>query len=286
MSGIPFEITRGPAFSPTQSRWWRVLVVRISFVLLFALLSPIYYANRLEFLIRKKRNPLYHSRIVRLMERFPLLYELAQVVENFPVWDRIYEAMPSFSGTVLQVGCGTGLLNRFLRHRTDIRLTNLDPNLNALRMGVRLRRYSSYVCGYIDRDTQLEARSFDAIVFPQSFHHIRNHKKAFAECDRLLRPGGSVIIADSVVLQDATHNSASTQRFKAGGYRGNSSIDGVIWRFTPDALFRHLEECLPPTLTIHSVECVRQPHVTNYNLFVPQADVFAVLMKRSLDSAR
>jgi len=54
---------------------------------------------------------------------------------------------------------------------------------------------------------------------------------------------------------------------------------GFIWRFSLNAFVRHLEECLPPTLTIRSVECVRQPHVSNYNLFVPQTDAVAILIK-------
>lgn len=256
----------------------RILCVQTSFVLLFLLLSPIYYLNRWDFVRRKKRNPFYNSMIVRFMERYPLLYEVVQLVENFPVWDGIYDVLPEFSGDVLQVGCGTGLLNRFMRNRTDVRFTNLDPNLNALHMGVRLKRYSSYVQGCIDRGTPLADRSFDVVVFAQSFHHMRNHKKAFAECARLLRDGGRVIIADSVVLKERARSLEKGQVFKSTGYMANSSIDGVIWRFTLDALMKHLEDCVPPALSIRSVECMRQPHVTNYNLFVPQADVVAVLV--------
>jgi len=61
----------------------------------------------------------------------------------------------------------------------------------------------------------------------------------------------------------------------------NSSIDGVIWRFTLEAFLKHLEKCLPSALKIDSVECSRQAHVTNYNLFVPQTDIVAVLVKEN-----
>jgi SAM-dependent methyltransferase len=237
------------------------------------LLSPIYYLNRLDFVLRKKRNPFYTSKVVRLKERYPLVYELAQLVENFPAWHRIYDVLPELAGDVLQVGCGTGLLNKHMRNRSDIRITNLDFNLNALRTGIRLGRYSSYVHAAIDKGTPLPDRAFDAIVFAQSFHHIRNHKKAFVECARLLRDNGCMIIADSVVL----HMKKWTARPAA--YLGNSSIDGVIWRFTLDTFVKHLEECLPSTVRIQSVESMRRLHVTNYNLFVPQCDVVAVLVK-------
>ncbi len=269
----PSSTTRIQRSGNVENSRLRVVLVQLGFVLLFTLLSPIYYLNRLDFVLRKKRNPFYTSKVVRLKERYPLVYELAQLVENFPAWHRIYDVLPELAGDVLQVGCGTGLLNKHMRNRSDIRITNLDFNLNALRTGIRLGRYSSYVHAAIDKGTPLPDRAFDAIVFAQSFHHIRNHKKAFVECARLLRDNGCMIIADSVVL----HMKKWTARPAA--YLGNSSIDGVIWRFTLDTFVKHLEECLPSTVRIQSVESMRRLHVTNYNLFVPQCDVVAVLVK-------
>jgi SAM-dependent methyltransferase len=264
--GAPVDLSGQAAGS------WRIIFARISFVLLFFLLSPIYYLNRWDFRYYRTRNPFYTSKLVRLEIRFPLLYELATFVETFPAWDHVYE-VPDFSGDVLQVGCGTGLLNKWMRNRQDVRFTNLDPNLNALKTGIRLKRYSDYVHASIDKRTPLPDASFDVILFSRSFHHVRHHKKAFAECGRLLREGGIIIIADPVILHERLHRGGSA------GYMGNSSIDGVIWRFTLKAFVTHLEECLPPELSICSINCVRQPHLTNYNLFVPQADVVAVMVK-------
>ena len=103
--------------------------------MLFALLSPIYYLNRWDFNRKKKRNPFYASALVRLQNRYPLLYDLAMLAQNFPAWHRVYDLLPMFSGDVLQVGCGTGLLNKHLRRRADVRFTNMDANANALRVG-------------------------------------------------------------------------------------------------------------------------------------------------------
>src|SRR5579862_8127933 len=85
----------------TEAGRYHIRFVQLSFVLLFGLLSPIYYLNRWDFTHRKKRNPFYTSWIVRLKERYPLLYEFAQVIENFPAWHRIYEVLPEISGDVL-----------------------------------------------------------------------------------------------------------------------------------------------------------------------------------------
>ena len=133
---------------------------------------------------------------------------------------------------------------------------------------------------YIDKRTPLPDRSFDVVLFARSFHHVRNHRKAFDECARLLRDGGIVIIADPVMLHEKRTNP------RLAGYMANSSIDGIIWRFTRDTFLKHLEECLPPAFSIRSVNCVRQLHVTNYNLFVPQTDMVAVLVKGGVAECR
>jgi SAM-dependent methyltransferase len=246
----------------------------ITFGCLFLLLSPIYYLNRWDFRRHSRRNPFYTAKLVRLQERYPVLYELAMYVQNFPIPHHVYKVLPRLQGDVLQVGCGTGLLNRFLGHPPGVRFINMDSNLHALRVGVRLNRYESYIHARIDRRTPLEDASFDTVLFARSFHHVRDHKKAFEECARLLRPGGSVIIADPVMLKEPRAARARD------GYMANSSIDGLIWRFTRETLVEHLHGCMPDPLYLFSVHCIRQLHVTNYNLFVPQTDVIAILRKK------
>jgi len=155
----------------------------------------------------------------------------------------------------------------------------MDANANALRVGASLGRYSDFVHAYIDRRTPLPDRSFDVVLFARSFHHVRNHRRPFDECERLLRDGGILIIADPVLLHENGRYTRLT------GYMANSSIDGVIWRFTRETFLKHLEECVSPAFSIRSVNCVRQLHVTNYNLFVPQTDMVAVLVKGSQQGA-
>lgn len=257
-----------------RSRNMAIFCVKGAFAVFFAILSPVYYVNKWDFKRNKKRNPFYTSKLVRLQERYPLLYELAMFVQNFPIPRNVYKILPSLTGDVLQVGCGTGLLNKFLKKQTDIRWINMDPNLNSLKLGQRLGRYDAYVQAYIDKPTPLPDQCCNTILFARSFHHIRNHKKAFKECSRLLRDEGSIIIADPVVLESM--HSQSEEK----GYMANSSIDGVIWRFTKRSFIAHIQKCLSEELTIESVTDTRQIHITNYNLFVPQTDIVVVLRKR------
>lgn len=261
---------------------WKVFSIYASFVVLFGLLSPIYYLNKWDFRRSTKRNPFYTSKLMRLQERFPFLYDLSMFAQNFPMWDGLYTIVPSLSGDVLQVGCGTGLFNHFLRRTgadAHMRLVNLDANLRALRYGVRRARYKTYIHAVIDRRTPLNDASFDAIVFARSFHHVRNHKRAFSECARLLRNDGRLIIFDPVMINTPAKASADT------GYMGNSSIDGVIWRFTPSSFASHLRAVLPESLQVYEVRFARQLHVSNYNTFVRQTDVVAILKKRSVVDA-
>lgn len=64
------------------------------FIILFLLLSPIYYLNKWDFKRRKKRKPFYTSKLVRLQERYPILYELAMYVQNFPIPHNVYKVLP------------------------------------------------------------------------------------------------------------------------------------------------------------------------------------------------
>lgn len=250
-----------------------VFLLYASFAVLFGLLSPIYYLNRWDFKRKTRKNPFYTSVIVRLLERYPILYEVAMFAQNFPIPHHVYKALPNFSGDVLQVGCGTGLLNKQLRSRTDIRFTNFDPNGHSLKTGMRLKRFSTCVQGYIDKGTPFPDESFDVVLFARSFHHVRQHRKAFQECSRVLRPGGVILVVDPVILESRAEEFSN-------GYMANSSIDGVIWRFTQRSFEKHVSQVLPDSLKLVSVNCVRQLHVTNYNLFVPQTDVIAVIEKQ------
>lgn len=263
----------GPAFKA-----WQAAGLYAAFYIFFALLIPIYVLNKWRLRRDMKSRPFQSSALVSAQVRFPLFYELAMLVQNFPVYDGVYDVLPDFKGDVLQVGCGTGLLNRRLRHRRDVRFTNLDPNLHALRLGRRLGRLKSYLHSGIDGRTPLADNSFDVIVFARSFHHVRNHRRALRECVRLLRPGGAVIIADIVMLRPPAGRADEA-------FMANSSIDGMIWRFTREAFVQHLRASVPADLVIDEVRTQRQLHITNFNPVAPQSDVVAILRKGTLEDA-
>ncbi|SFL80698.1 Methyltransferase domain-containing protein [Paenibacillus sp. 1_12] len=245
----------------------------------FIVLYPIYYVwNKRDFTKNKLKNPFYISKLVRLIEKHPRLYEWSMFVLNFPKPTSVYRFLPPLKGSILQVGCGTGLLNKHVGKSQSKKIVNLDINPHYLEYGIRKGRYDSYLLSGI-YDVPMEDKSFDVIIFARCFHHIRHHKKAFAECARLLKDHGEIWIADPVIMEEAESGKQMTE-----GYMVNSSIDGVIWRFTKAALIKHIIKSLPPQLQLTSITDDRQLHMTNYNLKYAQTDILAVIVKTS-DSA-
>lgn len=251
----------------------RIFIVQAAFIVFFVLLSPIYYINRYDLLRQKKKNPFYTSKLVRFMYRHPIVYEIALYVNNFPKPSCVYDVVPELSGEVLQVGCGTGLLNQYFRNNDAVRFTNLDVSLPSLELGKRMGRFDSYVYADICK-APLPDASFDVVLFARCFHHIRRTRKALEESCRLLKPGGSVIIVDPVLIQKTSAAEKMT-----GGYMINSSVDGVIWKYTKEGLKEHLLHNMPKGLVMEAMTEKRLIHMTNYNLKYPHTDAVVILRK-------
>jgi ubiquinone/menaquinone biosynthesis C-methylase UbiE len=97
---------------------------------------------------------------------------------------------------VLDVGCGTGaLLRRLAARLPDAELAGVDPAPRMLAEsrkrldGVRLERAAAERLPFADA-------SFDLVVSAMSFDHWAEQKLGLAECARVLRPGGSLVLAD------------------------------------------------------------------------------------------
>jgi len=251
-------------------------LIKAAFVGFCIILFPLLFVNTIVHKRRIKKNPFYKSYIVRLYERFPLAYEAYILVMNFPLFYNVYNVLPPLSDRVLQVGCGTGALNIYLRKKNklkDIDLYNLDTNINSINYGLKRKAFTNYIHSDI-KNAPFEDGYFDTIVFARCLHHIKNHKKVFKECERLLAPNGKIIISDHIDLSPASPDHS---------FMMNSNIDGVIWRYNEVGLRSHLAKNLPPGLTVTSLQAVRQKCITNYNLFFPNADGLAIIERSSLN---
>lgn len=99
---------------------------------------------------------------------------------------------------VLDVGCGDGSLVRWLRGQ-GARAIGADCGAEMLRRA--LEADPDHTDSYVDAPGQalpFDDHSFDVVVFSNSLHHIPtgDMAQALAEAGRVLRPGGTLYVAE------------------------------------------------------------------------------------------
>ena len=110
---------------------------------------------------------------------------------------------------VLDIGCGTGTLVAMLAHK-GLRVTGIDISLPMLRQATRCVREEGLAdrvelkeLGAVDLDTAFRSEGFDAVVSVLVFSELSDEEIEYtlAECWRILRPGGQLLVADEVQPQ-------------------------------------------------------------------------------------
>lgn len=107
--------------------------------------------------------------------------------------------LPPAPGRVLEVGCGRGRLARAVAE-LGYRVTAIDPEAPA---------------GAIFQPVSLEEFSdpgpFDAVLANLALHHIPDLRAALVKIERLLRPGGRLIVNEPARVADhaGLHSSAA-----------------------------------------------------------------------------
>lgn len=94
-------------------------------------------------------------------------------------------------GTLLDVGCGPAFLLEAARER-GWDATGVDPSPFSAEhaRGLGFAAYEGLL-----ENLRLEAGSFDAIALLQVVEHLPDPRSLLAECKRLLRPGGALLVA-------------------------------------------------------------------------------------------
>lgn len=122
---------------------------------------------------------------------------------------------------VLDVGCGTGALAAMLAHR-GAQVTGIDISPSMLaQAGQRVRdeglqgQVVLRELGAVDLDTAFENAGFDAVVSTLVFSELSDDEIVYtlAECHRILKPGGQLLIADEI-LPDSVLGRAATFLFR------------------------------------------------------------------------
>ena len=99
--------------------------------------------------------------------------------------------------SVLDVGCGTGeLLARLAAAHPAARLAGLDPVPEMLEVArTKLAGRADLRVGWAN-ELPWPAGSFDLVVSCNMFHYVTQPVAAVREMERVLRPGGRIVITD------------------------------------------------------------------------------------------
>jgi ubiquinone/menaquinone biosynthesis C-methylase UbiE len=120
---------------------------------------------------------------------------------------RVFTQLAAASGArpgdrVLDVGCGTGYFTRVMANAVapDGSAQGIDPSGQAIAQAKSITRLAN--CSFADGVAEAIGApdgSYDVVVSSLTIHHLPEtlRPQAIAEMFRVLRPGGSVLIADS-----------------------------------------------------------------------------------------
>ena len=130
---------------------------------------------------------------------------------------RVFDEVARFNiGTkgqrILDLGTGTGTLARGFAER-GCSTVGLDPSPGMLEQAMRVALEAKLDIEWVQRgaeDTGLPSESFDAISAGQCFHWF-DRPRASAECLRLLRRGGRIVVAYFSYLPDAGSVAEATE---------------------------------------------------------------------------
>lgn len=131
----------------------------------------------------------------------PTLSNLAEAQQRYT--NQLVAALPPLEGQevrVLDVGCGTGHILAQLTAR-GFRVDGVIPSPSLARMvHARLEKLPGnkarvFECTFEEFPMAEMAGQYDAVMFSESFQYI-DLKTAMAHCERLLKPGGRVVICD------------------------------------------------------------------------------------------
>ena len=96
--------------------------------------------------------------------------------------------------TVLEIGCGPGVLANMLNVKKYVGVDPLDSMINIAKLSVQ-KPNVEFMKGYAEK-LPFENEKFDAVVCSFSFRDFINKDKALKEIYRVLKRGGKLIILD------------------------------------------------------------------------------------------
>ncbi|MFP5208341.1 MAG: class I SAM-dependent methyltransferase [Acidobacteriota bacterium] len=138
----------------------------------------------------------------------------------------------STSGRVLDVGCGTGSLTRFIQERTGACVIGIEPD--AERSKFARNSGLNVLHGYLDAEFLRENGPFDTIVFADVLEHLPDPGSVIQLARTGLSPGGAIVASVPNVAHWFVRTDLMRGRFR---YRECGIMDATHLRwFTRESL--------------------------------------------------
>jgi ubiquinone/menaquinone biosynthesis C-methylase UbiE len=164
------------------------------------------------------------------LERLVAVLELraADLLRRGILKDFVAEIDLPKEAKLLEIGCGTGAVTRFLADLPQVsQALGIDPSpvfiAKARELAGRIQNLTFQEAD--GRSLPCEDRSFDVVLFYTSLCHIPKPEEAVAEALRVLRPGGWLAIFDG----DYATTSVGIGNFDPLQCCADAAMDGLVY---------------------------------------------------------
>lgn len=128
----------------------------------------------------------------------PSVYDELYREEQFTKYECLLKLGVKLSGTVLDAGCGTGLLHEYMRSvlgELNAKYVCLDPDPGMLRVARNRVKspLSILIEGYAE-DLPLREEVFDAVLSITTWGALSREPRSLVELKRVTRRGGIIVV--------------------------------------------------------------------------------------------
>ncbi|MGH7453752.1 MAG: methyltransferase domain-containing protein, partial [bacterium] len=137
---------------------------------------------------------------------------------------------------VLDAGAGSGWMSRCLAERHDVVAIDVNAGPHGLAALSSEQRHFMVVQAELDR-LPFASNSFDVVIANASLHYARSVEQFFEHIQRVLRPGGKLIVMDSPTYPTREAAQAAHERSRA--YYAQMGVPELAENYggLPEALF-------------------------------------------------
>ncbi len=154
---------------------------------------------------------------------------------------RFLEIIESVNGRLLEIGCGTGIFIKSVKHyRPDLEVYGCDISKTAITIAMKNKKYDIHYKIGETSALPYKDKSFDIVVMMDVLEHLKDVEEAIKEAKRVLKEGG---ICHLLVPCEANRFTLHWLMWKLKiGYNLKREYAGHIQRLSRYDVHRFVEE--------------------------------------------